>query len=90
MAKEIVIKTKEGLQHIFALKEIILKGELLAKYPSNTKVSLCPTQYAYGESYVDKLPEMLVNGAAQALIPVENDEVVTTEIVEKQGDTINE
>ena len=90
MAKEIVIKTKEGLQHIFALKEIILKGELLAKYPSGTKVSLCPTQYAYGESYVDKLPEMLVNGAAQALIPVENDEVVTTEIVEEQGDTINE
>lgn len=92
MAKEIVIKTKEGLQHIFALKEIILKGELLAKYPSGTKVSLCPTQYAYGESYIDKLPEMLISSAAQTLIPVETDEVVDmkTEIIEEQGDMINE
>lgn len=73
MAKEIVIKTKEGLQHIFSLKEIVLKGELLAKYPSGTKVSLCPTQYAYGEGYIDKLPEVLISGAAQALIPVETD-----------------
>ncbi len=73
MAKEIIIKTKEGLQHVFALKEIILKGELLAKYPSGTKVSLCPTQYAYGESYIDKLPDALLNGAAAALIPVETD-----------------
>lgn len=84
MAKEIVIKTKEGLQHIFALKEIILKGELLANYPSGAKVSLCPTQYAYGESYIDKLPEVLINGAAEALIPVETDEVNTeTEIIEE-------
>ena len=92
MAKEIVIKTKEGLQHIFALKEIVLKGELVAKYPSGTKVSLCPTQYAYGESYIDKLPEVLISGAAQALIPVETDEVVNmkTEIIEEQGDIINE
>ena len=73
MAKEIVIKTKEGLQHIFSLKEIVLKGELLAKYPSGAKVSLCPTQYAYGESYIDKLPDALLNGAATALIPVETD-----------------
>ena len=73
MAKEIIIKTKEGLQHVFALKEIILKGELLAKYPSGAKVSLCPTQYAYGESYIDKLPDALLNGAAAALIPVETD-----------------
>ena len=92
MAKEIVIKTKEGLQHIFALKEIVLKGELVAKYPSGTKVSLCPTQYAYGESYIDKLPEVLISGAAQALIPVETDEVVNmkTEIIEEQGDIVNE
>lgn len=92
MAKEIVIKTKEGLQHIFSLKEIVLKGELLAKYPSGTKVSLCPTQYAYGESYIDKLPEMLISSAAQTLIPVETDEVVDmkTEIIEEQGDMINE
>lgn len=74
MAKEIVIKTKEGLEHIFSLKEIVLKGELIAKYPSGVKVSLCPTQYAYGESYIDKLPEMLISGAAQALIPVESDD----------------
>ena len=73
MAKEIVIKTKEGLEHIFSLKEIVLKGELLAKYPSGAKASLCPTQYAYGESYIDKLPEVLINGAATALIPVETD-----------------
>ena len=92
MAKEIVIKTKEGLQHNFALKEIVLKGELVAKYPSGTKVRLCPTQYAYGESYIDKLPEVLISGAAQALIPVETDEVVNmkTEIIEEQGDIINE
>ena len=84
MAKEIIIKTKEGLNHIFALKEIILKGELLAEYPSGAKVSLCPTRYAYGESYIDKLPDALLNGAATALIPVETDEAADAE--ESTGD----
>lgn len=74
MAKEIVIKTKEGLAHVFALKEIVLKGELVAVYPSGAKVSLCPTQYAYGESYIDKIPDALIVGAAEALIPAESDE----------------
>lgn len=74
MAKEIVIKTKEGLAHVFALKEIVLKGELVAVYPSGDKSSLCPTQYAYGESYIDKIPDVLIAGAAAALIPAESDE----------------
>lgn len=74
MAKEIVIKTKEGLAHVFALKEIVLKGELVAVYPSGNKASLCPTQYAYGESYIDKIPDALIVGAAEALIPAESDE----------------
>lgn len=90
MAKEIVIKTKEGLQHIFSLKEIVLKGELLAKYPSGEKVSLCPTQYAYGESYIDKLPDALLNGAAAALIPVETDETVGEAWTPTEAETPNE
>lgn len=90
MAKEIIIKTKEGLQHVFALKEIILKGELLAKYPSGTKVSLCPTQYAYGESYIDKLPDALLNGAAAALIPVETDAEDTADETPTETETPTE
>ena len=90
MAKEIVIKTKEGLQHVFSLKEIILKGELVAKYPSGTKVSLCPTQYAYGESYIDKLPDALLNGAAAALIPVETDETADAAETPTEAETPNE
>lgn len=90
MAKEIVIKTKEGLQHIFSLKEIVLKGELIAKYPSGTKVSLCPTQYAYGESYIDKLPDALLNGAAAALIPVETDETADAAETPTEAETSTE
>lgn len=71
MAKEITIKTKEGVAHVFALKEVILKGELVAVYPSGGKASLCPTQYAYGESYVDKIPDALISAGAAALIPTE-------------------
>lgn len=75
MAKEIVIKAKEGVGHVFALKEVVLKGELVAVYPSGVRASLCPTQYAYGESYVDKIPDALVSAAAAALIPTEIEEV---------------
>lgn len=71
MAKEITIKSKEGLTHVFALKEIILKGELVAVYPSGDKSSLGPTQYAYGESYVNALPDAIIAATASQLIPVE-------------------
>lgn len=87
MAKEIVIKTKEGLAHVFALKEIVLKGELVAVYPSSAKASLCPTQYAYGESYIDKIPDALIVGAAEALIPAESDESAEENIQTDAGST---
>ena len=87
MAKEIVIKIKEGLQHVFALKEIVLKGELVAVYPSGDKSSLCPTQYAYGESYIDKIPDVLIAGAAEALIPAESDDSAAEDIQTDAGET---
>ena len=72
MAKEITIKTQEGVSHIFALKEIILKGEIITQYPSGARWSDGLTKpYVYGESYVDALPDAIIAATASQLIPVE-------------------
>lgn len=70
MAKEITIKTQEGVSHIFALKEIILKGEIITQYPSGARWSDGLTKpYVYGESYVDALPDAIIAAVASQLIP---------------------
>lgn len=72
MAKKILIKSKEGVEIYFALKEITLKGEAITKFPSGEEWSDGLSKpYIYGESYVDKLPEEIVSQIATLLIPAE-------------------
>lgn len=72
MAKEILIKSNEGVNVYFALKEISLKGETVVEFPSGHKWSDGLSKpYVYGESYVDKLPDAIVSQIAALLIPAE-------------------
>lgn len=72
MAKKILIKSKEGVEIYFALKEITLKGEAITKFPSGEEWSDGLSKpYVYGESYVDKLPEEIVSQMSAMLIPAE-------------------
>ena len=53
MAKKVLIKSKEGVEIYFALKEITLKGEAITKFPSGEEWSDGLSKpYVYGESYV--------------------------------------
>lgn len=72
MAKKILIKSKEGVEIYFALKEITLKGETITKFPSGEEWSDGLSKpYIYGESYVDKLPEEIVSQISALLIPAD-------------------
>lgn len=72
MAKKILIKSKEGVEIYFALKEITLKGEAITKFPSGEEWSDGLSKpYVYGESYVDKLPEEIVSQISAILIPAD-------------------
>ena len=75
MAKQILIKAKEGVEISFALKEITLKGECITKFPSGAKWSDGLSKpYVYGESYVDQLPDEVVSQIAALLIPADIEE----------------
>lgn len=70
MAKEITIKTQEGVSHIFALKEIVLKGEIITQYPSGARWSDGLTKpYVYGESYIAQIPDEMLAQIAALLMP---------------------
>ena len=80
MAKEITIKTQEGVSHIFALKEIVLKGEIITQYPSGARWSDGLTKpYVYGETYVNALPDEIIAAVASQLIPTSTDAPEATE-----------
>ena len=75
MAKQILIKAKEGVEISFALKEITLKGECITKFPSGDEWSDGLSKpYVYGESYVDQLPDEVVSQIAALFIPAEIEE----------------
>ena len=75
MAKQILIKAKEGVEISFALKEITLKGECITKFPSGDEWSDGLSKpYVYGESYVDQLPDEVVSQIASLFIPAEIEE----------------
>ena len=72
MAKKILIKSKEGVEIYFALKEITLKGEAITKFPSGEEWSDGLSKpYVYGESYVDKLPDEIIEQMSGFLIPAD-------------------
>lgn len=72
MAKKVLIKSKEGVEIYFALKEITLKGEAITKFPSGEEWSDGLSKpYVYGESYVDQFPDAIVSQLAALLIPAD-------------------
>lgn len=72
MAKEILIKSKEGVNVYFALKEITLKGETVVEFPSGDKWSDGLSKpYVYGESYIAQIPEAVLAQLAALLIPAD-------------------
>lgn len=75
MSKQILIKSKEGVNVYFALKEITLKGETVVEFPSGDKWSDGLSKpYVYGESYIDQLPDAIVSQIAALLIPADIEE----------------
>ena len=75
MAKKILIKSKEGVEIYFALKEITLKGEAITKFPSGEEWSDGLSKpYVYGESYVDNLPDEIIEQMSGFLIPADSEE----------------
>lgn len=72
MAKEILIKSNEGVNVYFALKEISLKGETVVEFPSGHKWSDGLSKpYIYGESYIAQIPEAVLAQLAALLIPAD-------------------
>lgn len=72
MSKQILIKSKEGVNVYFALKEITLKGETVVEFPSGDKWSDGLSKpYVYGESYIAQIPEAVLAQIAALLIPAE-------------------
>lgn len=72
MAKEILIKSNEGVNVYFALKEISLKGETVVEFPSGHKWSDGLSKpYVYGESYIAQIPEAVLAQLAALLIPAD-------------------
>ena len=75
MAKKVLIKSKEGVEIYFALKEITLKGEAITKFPSGEEWSDGLSKpYVYGESYVDQLPDEIIEQMSGFLIPADIEE----------------
>lgn len=75
MSKQILIKSKEGVNVYFALKEITLKGETVVEFPSGGKWSDGLSKpYVYGESYIAQIPEAVLAQLAALLIPADVEE----------------
>lgn len=70
MAKNILLKSKDGVEVSFTLTQIILKGETTTKFPSGEKWSDGAAKtYVYGDSYIAKIPDEMFSQIAAYLIP---------------------
>lgn len=70
MAKNILMKSKDGVEVSFALTQIILKGETIIKFPSGENWSDGAAKtYVYGESYIAQIPDAMLAQIAALLMP---------------------
>lgn len=70
MAKNILMKSKDGVEVSFALTQIILKGETSIKFPSGEEWSDGAAKtYVYGESYIAQIPDAMLAQIATLLMP---------------------
>lgn len=85
MAKNILLKSKDGVEVSFTLTQIILKGETTTKFPSGEEWSDGAAKtYVYGDSYISKIPDEMFAQIAAYLMP----QPIETPIVE--GEQNNE
>lgn len=70
MAKNILLKSKDGVEISFALTQITLKGETIIKFPSGENWSDGAAKtYVYGESYIAQIPDVMLAQIAALLMP---------------------
>lgn len=70
MAKKITLKSRGGVEISFAVNQLIIKGETVVKFPDGTEWSDgAAKQYAYGESYIAKIPDEVFAQIAAMLMP---------------------
>lgn len=70
MAKNILMKSKDGVEVSFSLTQIILKGETSIKFPSGENWSDGAAKtYVYGESYIAQIPDAMLAQVAALLMP---------------------
>ena len=70
MAKNILLKSKDGVEVSFALTQITLKGETTIKFPSGEEWSDGAAKtYVYGDSYISKIPDAMFAQIAAYLMP---------------------
>lgn len=81
MAKKLTLKSRGGVEISFAVNQIIVRGETVVKFPDGTEWSDgAAKQYAYGESYLAKIPDSAFAQIAAMLMPApELDETPTGE-----------
>ena len=79
MAKKLTLKSRGGVEISFAVNQVIIKGETVVKFPDGTEWSDgAAKQYAYGESYIAKIPDEVFAKIAAMLMPApELDETQT-------------
>ena len=76
MAKKLTLKSRGGVEISFAVNQIIVRGETVVKEWSDGAAK----QYAYGESYLAKIPDEAFAQIAAMLMPApEIDETPTGE-----------
>lgn len=70
MAKNILLKSKDGVEVSFALTQITLRGETTIKFPSGENWSDgAAKSYVYGESYIAQIPDAMIAQIAALLMP---------------------
>lgn len=81
MAKKLTLKSRGGVEISFAVNQVIVRGETVVKFPDGTEWSDgAAKQYAYGESYLAKIPDSVFAQIAAMLMPApETDDAVAGE-----------
>lgn len=70
MAKKLTLKSRGGVEISFAVNQVIVRGETVVKFPDGTEWSDgAAKQYAYGESYIAKIPDEVFAQIAAMLMP---------------------
>lgn len=86
MAKNILLKSKDGVEVSFALTQIVLKGETNIKFPSGESWSDgAAKSYVYGESYIAQIPDAMLAQIAALLMPAPVVEEPAEETTEDGG-----